>query len=288
MTLKGEIVEITTKDKLELPGILFEPKAKTKTAIIHVHGFVGNFYENKFIGGLAKASINRRVAFLSFNNRGAGIVTEFIRRKNNKVKYVKIGGSLERFEDCIIDLRAAIDFLSRKGYSKIFLQGHSSGCQKITYYQYKTQDKRVKGLILLAPVDDVGYVKRLLGKKYRAALKIVRALIRRGKRTASVPKWIQFYPMLNAGVAFQVIDKESPSGRLFDYSGELREISEVTCPLLAVFGSKDEYEEKPEQKLELLRDKTGCDVKLVNGANHGFSGYERKLESIARWMKNVL
>ncbi len=288
MTLKGEMVEITTKDKLELPGILFEPKAKTMTAIVHVHGFVGNFYENKFIEGIAKASVNNGIAFLSFNNRGAGIVTEFIRRKSNRADYVKIGGSLEKFEDCVIDISAAIDFLGKRGYSKMFLQGHSSGCQKITYYEYKTGDKRVKGLILLAPVDDVSYVKRLLGRKYGAALKIVRDMIRRGKEKDAVPKWMQFYPMLNARVAFQVIDNKSPSGRLFDYSDELKEIRGVKCPVLAVFGSEDEYQEKPEQKLELLRDKTGCDVKLVKGANHGFSGCESELGFIARWMKNVL
>ncbi len=288
MELKGELVRISTKDNLELPGILFEPKAKTKTAIVHVHGLVGNFYENKLIESVAKSSVNNGIAFLSFNNRGAGIVTEFIRRKSHGLEYVKIGGSVERFGDCVIDIRASIDFLSKKGYSKIFLQGHSSGCQKITYYEYKTRDKRAKGLILLAPVDDVGYVKRLLGSKYWSALKIVRELIKRGNGKDVVPEWIQFYPMLNARVALQLVDNESPSGRLFDYSGELKEISNVNCPVLAVFGSKDEYQEKPEQKLRLLRAKTKCDVKLVKGANHGFSGYESRLEFIARWMKNVL
>ncbi len=285
MALKGELVRINTKDNLELPGVLFEPKAKTKTVIVHIHGLVGNFYENKLIESIAKSSVTDDIAFLSFNNRGAGIVTEFIMRKSNKVDYVRMGGSLEKFEDCVIDIRAAIDFLSKKGYVKIFLQGHSSGCQKITYYKYKTTDKRVKGLILLAPVDDVSYVKKLLGMNYTAALKIAKEL----KRKDSVPKWMEFYPLMNAGVAFQLIDRESPSGRLFDYAGELKEIKNVNCPVLAIFGSKDEYQEKPEQKLRLLRGKLRCDIKLVKGANHGFLGFEKDLaKTIARWMKNVL
>ncbi len=285
MMLKGELVRINTKDNLELQGILFEPKVKKDVALIHVHGWVGNFYENKLIESIAGDAAAEGIAFLSFNNRGAGIVTEF--RKKPKSNVIA-GGSLEKFEECIIDIKAAVDFLSRRGYSKIFLQGHSLGCQKITYYKYKTGDKRVKGLVLLGPVDDVAYVKKALGRMYEESLKIVREMVKNGKLDETVPKWMQFYRELSACVFFNIADPKSISGSLFDYSGGLKEISNVKCPVLAIFGSEDEYQEKPEQKLRLLRDKTGCDVKLVKGANHGFLGYESKLEFIAKWIKSVL
>src|SRR4030042_6917217 len=152
--LESKFIRITTADGLELHGLLFEPNEKTTNALIHIHGWVGNFYENKFIDYIAKEAVSKGYAFLTFNNRGTGIITDLIKRKKSKVEYVKIGGSLEKFEDCIIDIKAVIDFVSKKGYKKIILQGHSLGCQKITFYQYKTKDKRIKGLILLAPVDD--------------------------------------------------------------------------------------------------------------------------------------
>jgi len=83
--LKGELVRITTKDRLELHGFLFEPERKTSNVLVHIHGWIGNFYENKFIDYLAKEAILRGFAFLTFNNRGTGIITDLIKREKSKV-----------------------------------------------------------------------------------------------------------------------------------------------------------------------------------------------------------
>ena len=91
---KAELVRIATKDGLELQGLLFEPKKKTSQALIHVHGWVGNFYENKFIDCIADEAVSNGLGFLTFNNRGAGIVNDFIKKKKSKIEYVRIGGSL--------------------------------------------------------------------------------------------------------------------------------------------------------------------------------------------------
>jgi len=271
--LKGEPVRIATKDNLELNGILFEPNKRTNKALIHIHGWCGNFYENKFIDFIAKEVVNRGFAFLTFNNRGVGFVTDLIRRKKSKVKYVKIGGSWEKFEDCILDIKASIDFLYKRGYKKIILQGHSLGCQKITFYKYKTKDKRVKGLIELAPVDDVGYVKRLLGKKYEKSLKIAKKMIKKGLGKKPVPKWMSFTVLLSAKRYLDIADSKTLQGRIFDYSKNLKEIKAVDCPVLAIFGSKDDYEIKPEEKLKILKNNVkNCDIRLVKNANHGFVG----------------
>ena len=163
--MKTSFQRITTKDGLELHGLLFEPDKKTSNALIYIHGWIGNFYENKFIDHIVKEVVLNGFAFLTFNNRGAGIINDFIKRKKSKVDYMRIGGSLEEFTDCIFDIKAAIDFLSERGYKKIILQGYSLGCQKATFYKYKTKDKRMKGLVLLAPVDDVSFTKELLKNK---------------------------------------------------------------------------------------------------------------------------
>ena len=281
-------VRMQTKDGLELHGLLYEPQRKTTNALIHIHGWVGNFYENKFIDYIAKEAVSERFAFLTFNNRGTGIVTDFIKRRKLKVEYIRIGGSLEKFENCIIDIKTAVDFLNRKGYKKIILQGHSLGCQKITFYKYKTRDKRIKKLILLAPVDDVNYTKRLFRGRYQKSLKIAKEMIRRGKGNKPVPKWMELYPLLNPKMFLNVADSQSASGRIFDYSGELKEIKNVNCPILAVFGSKDDYESKPEEKLKILKDNVeNCDTKLIKNAGHGFVGFEEKLSKlIGKWFNN--
>ncbi len=292
--LKGELVRITTKDGLELHSLLFEPSRKVISALIHVHGWNGNLYENKFIDFVAKEVVGKGFAFLTFNNRGTGFITDLIRRKKGKVEYVKIGGSVERLEDCVIDIKATVDFLSKRGYKKIILQGHSTGCQKITLYQYRTRDKRVKGLIELAPVDDAALVKRLLGKKYEKSLKIVKSMIKEGKDEWPIPKWISFtnsygkIVMLTAKRYLDIADPQTLGGRLFDYSGKLKEIKNIGCPVLAIFGSKDEYEYKPEEKLKILMmNVKNCDIKLIKNASHGFVGFETNLSRlIGSWLKD--
>jgi pimeloyl-ACP methyl ester carboxylesterase len=284
--MKVSFQRLTTKDGLELHGLLFEPDKKTTKAIIHVHGWVGNFYENKFIDYIAKEAISKGFALLTFNNRGAGIVNDFIKRKGKKLSYVRIGGSLEKFEDCIFDIKSAIDFLSKNGYKKIVLEGHSLGCQKATFYKYKTKDKRVQRLILLAPVDDVSFTKSAFKSKYKESLKIAREMIKKGKGDRPVPKWMAFYELLNAKMFLNVADPESTSGSIFDFSGDLKEIKNVNCQVLVIFGSKDDYQSSPEEKLRLLKRKVkNCDIELVRNAGHGFTGFEDKLSKlIANWL----
>lgn len=288
MKILGEPVRIITKDGLELHGILFEPNKKTNKALIHIHGWCGNFYENKFIDFIAKEAVDKGFAFLTFNNRGVGFVTDLIKRKKFKVEYVKIGGSWEKFEDCILDIKSAIDFLDKRGYKKIILQGHSLGCQKITFYKYKTKDKRVKALVELAPVDDVGFVKRLLRKKYGKSLKIAKRMIKKGLGNKPVPKWMSFSVLLNAKRYLDIADPKTLQGRIFDYSGKLKEIKAVDCPVFAIFGSKDDYETKPEEKLEILKNNVkNCDIELIKNANHGFVGFETKLSKlVGNWIKH--
>src|SRR5260221_2212530 len=132
--LQGELVRITALDGLELHGILYEPQTKSDRVVVHINGWTGNFYENVFLDYIAQACVANNVSFLSFNTRGAGHIQEFLNKKNNTVEYVKIGGSLEKFEDCLVDIKAVLKFLQKRNYHDIILEGHSTGCQKAVYY----------------------------------------------------------------------------------------------------------------------------------------------------------
>ena len=293
--VSGELVRIRTGDNLELHGILFEPKRKTSKALVHVHGWNGNFYENNFIDSIAREALRRGFAFLTFNNRGVGFISDLVRRKNSKASYVKIGGSIEIFEECVIDIKAAMDFMSKRGYSKTILQGHSTGCQKITYYQFKTKDRRVKGLIELAPVDDANLVKRLLGKKYKKSLEIAKKMVKKGAGNLPVPAWMSLGNrygktiFLSAERYLNMSDPEAPKGRIFNYSGKLEEIKDADRPVLVIFGSRDEYEFKPQDKLKILeKNVENCVIKLIKNSNHGFVGHEAKLSRlIGNWLKST-
>ena len=104
--MRQDLVRINSVDGIEMPGILYKPDNDTKRVVIHVHGLNGNFYENRFIDILAKTYTNINIALLTFNNRGKDYISEFI--KGNEIEI--IGGCLERFEDCVLDIDGAVNW----------------------------------------------------------------------------------------------------------------------------------------------------------------------------------
>ena len=102
--MKQELVRINSIDGIEQVGILYAPNIFTNKIVIHVHGLNGNFYENKFLDTLAETYTNKNYAFLTFNNRGKDYISEFQKGETSII----IGGSLERFKDCLLDIEGVI------------------------------------------------------------------------------------------------------------------------------------------------------------------------------------
>lgn len=100
--LSGEFVRVFTEDRLELNGLYVEPsqeagakRQKPKVArpaphpqplapnsfcLVHVHGWDGNFYENRFIDQTAAVCGRLGVGFVSGNNRGHDYISDILRR----------------------------------------------------------------------------------------------------------------------------------------------------------------------------------------------------------------
>ena len=125
--MKQELVRVNSIDEIEQPGILYTPNEDTDKIVIHVHGLNGNFYENRFLDILAKSYTDKNYAFLTLNNRGRDFITELLKGND----FTIIGGSLERFKDCILDIDGVLNWAKEKGYKEIILEGHSYGCNKV-------------------------------------------------------------------------------------------------------------------------------------------------------------
>lgn len=283
--LKGELVRIQTKDHLELQGLFFEPVQKTDKAVIHIHGWTGNFYENVSMEHIAKGLLDKSFAFLTFNNRGAGFIQEFIKKSDSKVKYVKIGGSLEHFEDCLIDIEAAVLFIQNRGYKNIYLEGHSTGAQKAAYFAHEIKND-LKGLILLEPADDPEIAKSMLGEKYEEALKTALEYIKSGAPDKAMPSWVSFGFGTSARRFLSIAKPDSTEGRLFHYSGDLKELKNINLPMIIIFGSKSQYQENSKNTIETLSKKLSkVTTKIVDGGDHWFRNHEDKLKSlIISWL----
>jgi pimeloyl-ACP methyl ester carboxylesterase len=281
--ISGKLVKFTTTDGLRLHGFLIE--GRSRTCLIYVHGMNGNFYASRLGKAFAtEAARNGYGAFL-INTRGHDIESSGHTVNARKSRRVLMGTKTEVFEDSVHDIRGAIKAMKRMGYRKFILCGHSSGCQKIIFHQYKTHDAAVKALLLLAPDDDYNLNRKMLGRKWMHAVRESRKHLNSKTLTIN-PYGIAF----SARRFISIADMKKVESRLFNYDGDLREFSKVRTPMLVVFGTRDEGALKPVTTYtDILEDVTNSKrfgSLILEGANHSFKDYEELAAKIAmNWIK---
>jgi pimeloyl-ACP methyl ester carboxylesterase len=282
----GELVKFTTKDGLRLDGFLLRSRGHNKKVILNVFGMTSNFFSSDRYGVLYSAAKGGDVDIFLANNRGMGSISSF-HTTGKESRF--IGTAAERFEDCLLDIGGAAGFLSRMGYTEIFLQGHSTGCQKVAYYCLKRKNPKIKGIILLAPCDDYNLARQSLKGRFPIAVKTARNLIKKGMGDKLTPEWISHY---TARRFLSYAELKNAEARLFNYDSDLKEFGQIKQPILTLFGSAEENLTKPLRKcMELLESKNGSrdfEWRILAGANHGFRGKEKDLAQIVlKWVNRI-
>lgn len=287
--MKGELVTVITADGLELKG--FFSDQKSEIAIFHSHGTAGDFYTHEFIEVEGNKLNNEKISFLTANNRGHDVYADIRLHKNGKVEWTQIGGGFEKFEDCLFDIDAWINFLVKRGVKKIILQGHSLS-QKILYYQSKRANKKVIGQIHISPCNDAGLMKSILGdKKYLETNKMISGMVKFGKGNNKLSKQLSAVCPMNA-IAYYGYLVEGGEGNLFPYhnpkSKKWTALEKTIEPLLAIFGGDDIYI-KPSNKIasDLFKQKNkNTETKIIKSADHSYIGYEKELITVIfDWIK---
>lgn len=153
MTTK--LIRYQTSDKIYITGLLFTPAMETKKIFINIHGGTSNFFRQIYIDDMAEKLTSEGYAFMTFDNRGANIEYKFYKDNNGMpTDYAMIGFRSEKFDECLLDIDAAIAFAKENGFNEINLLAHSYGCNKAVWY---AMQKNFEGkLVLLAPCDVVG------------------------------------------------------------------------------------------------------------------------------------
>jgi pimeloyl-ACP methyl ester carboxylesterase len=100
--INGELVRVFTEDRLELNGLYqpggtrdmgrgtrgAAPNPRSLTpgplSVVHVHGWDGNFYENRFIDHAARVCAEQGIGFVSGNNRGHDYTADILRSRRNQ------------------------------------------------------------------------------------------------------------------------------------------------------------------------------------------------------------
>jgi pimeloyl-ACP methyl ester carboxylesterase len=276
---------------------------------VHVHGWDGNFYENRFIDHAADVCARQGIGFLSGNNRGHDYIADILRDRSQKAKakrqkakvtdrfdYVQVGGMYEKLADSVADIRAWIDFAAGRGAKRVILQGHSHGAIKVVHYLATTHDPRVCGLILLSPSDDMGWARKQLGERFLWVLARARELVRAGNGRQLLPEKDFIYPV-SAATFFDCYNKGSITG-IFNVSRtdreEFPELGSIRVPVLLAVGTVEEaFVGAPHKYVDDIRT---CMVNcpsftstVIDGAPHNYLGCEPRLASVLqRWLVKTL
>lgn len=283
--MKFPISKITTTDGYELHGLLSEPQNPSDTVIIHMHGSAGDFYQSSFYPALFSMADSLGIAFLSTNSRGTGVY-------NTESGSPYSGAAVELFEDCVHDIDAWIEFALAKGYSKIILEGHSFGTNKIQYYSlYGTHKNRVNALILLGFTDSHGgqleYLSRI-GKSNESVLQEASELMRAGKpyqllsdltiNWGELPQSAESYKnFMTPGSALSRILPLYPLQ-------PLEELKKITLPILAIVGDTGECTViPPKDAVAYLQSQhRNVESHMIASCNHSYEGKEAELVSLIR------
>lgn len=280
-----ELVAFETEDRLRTDGLFVPPR--DDLAVIHVHGKCGNFYQNGFIQPMLSVFEQAGIGFLAFNNRGHDCIAEGYR--DGRVEY--IGGSVEKFADCLADIDAAVAFV-REYADRVIVQGHSNGAEKALQYALARPDL-VDGIVLISPSDSYemqrlyrpqetpeNQARRLrVGENPDGDLQLLSSDeygIFTGDKKYSIPVTRASMLDLLTGPAFSVLRLSCP------WTSQ-----PIAMPTLICLGEHDPYlTVDPHLMKREIQKRLGDDVtlELIMGTDHHFHDREEALvRAIARW-----
>lgn len=299
-----ELSNVVTKDGVNLQGLLFTPRLRSGQAHVvgvWIHGLGSNFY-----GGytrlmtLATHFAKNGIALAAINTRGHDIVTRAIkqdRRKKKGYRSIQGGSAYEKFSESVFDIDGIVEFLKPR-FKNIVLIGHSTGSNKAVYYvSKKTLQKKIAGVVLIAPVSDVPMVQERLGEDFQEALNAARKMVKSGKSSELI-KQILPHSIYSAQRLVSLGSKGSVE-QMFptkEFQGPLRLFSKIKIPTLVLFGDEDDYLKVDNISADALLSAFAKNTKsrafssiAIKAADHSFTGKEEELASIlVSWITKTL
>ncbi|HEY8241269.1 MAG TPA: alpha/beta fold hydrolase [Kiritimatiellia bacterium] len=270
LRIPGSLVTLPIRGKgRPLDGFLAHGSRLKRKLLILVHGMGGNFYRSRFRKELLLQSRTGAFDALSFSNRGSDADVAH-----------------EKFRDCAEDIDAAIRLGKAMGYREFVLMGHSTGCQKVTYYQAVRKNLAVKALILGSIGDDMAISRRRLKRGYDGWIRHARKLVARGRGNLILPPACMGF---SAARFLSCADPRHLEAQLLNFDGAFTYFRRIRKPVLVLMGDAEEHACIPvEEMIERLRRVTRArrfDGMVIAGGDHGFHGKEKETaRAVYRWL----
>jgi pimeloyl-ACP methyl ester carboxylesterase len=132
--IKSELVTLKTNDGVTLHGALWRPvSGKARVGIVIAPGAGSEFYDDLLV-------------WLGENFARSGYIALSMNRRDHAQEQW-----YHKFEMSAMDHEYMIDFLAARGAQAVILAGHSYGTLTAPYYVTKSDDARVKAIILYGP-----------------------------------------------------------------------------------------------------------------------------------------
>jgi len=276
--MNNQLIQVATSDGLYLHGF-YAPSESKQVAVLHIHGFEGNFYENTFVHALIEEMEQKHIGFISANTRGNGKETDF-----NTVdsQYRTVGARYELIEEAHLDITAWLKILIKEGYKDIVLMGHSLGTMKAVRYLFEGElADRISKLILLAPFDKKGYLKSKGMADINDLLKKAQVKVDAGQGNERVTTDFE-----ETGMSFKTFVSwysQNDLGRMFEFctpNYDFPILKQIPVPTKIIVGLKDEYlfptnPDHPELAMRMLLDHIpNSEGILIPDAVHSFKPHE--------------
>lgn len=270
------IVEVKTKDNLELHGLI-SPK-QSSTLLINIHGTGSNFFCEAFQEAMYSKLVSTRIDALFTNNRGSYAMDS----------WQDTGAALEIFEKSVLDIDAWMKWAIDHEYKKIVLSGHSHGTEKVVYYMTHGEYKdNVTSIILMGFADTIGTQANF-------------------EKTISVDLMAEAKEKVATGKGYELLTghRKAQAGELpisadtyLNYFSENSELSKVTpfrngsslpmiksikVPILATIGDHEEYTIVPiKDAMALLeRENPLLEAHQIVGSDHCYEGHQQELTDL--------
>jgi pimeloyl-ACP methyl ester carboxylesterase len=270
---------------------LYEPEQATKKILVHVHGMAGNFYENKFLDAIAETLTSNNIAFFAFNNRGCELMKDLTKIVDGRRTIVRVGNAYEKFEDSLVDIRTAIDFVYSKGFSTVHLSGHSLGAPKVAYYSAEANDERLSSVIFLSPSDMVGLIR--LDKNYEVDMNTAKQMVAEGRGDELLPNPVLWDESPLSAKSYISLGGESSRVAIFNFhnpTDTLPVLAKIAIPTYVIMGRKDgalvvSIDETMDRIKKALLNSPRVETNILGDADHGYNGFEKDLAgALASWV----
>jgi len=277
-----ELIDVVNSQNITLRGGFWSNVRSKDTCVLFVPGMAGNFIENKFIQVLGEECEKNGIAFLCGHNQGSFQICDLPYSNNECEKTsVRRGAAFEMFDDCIADISAYVDYITKCGFSNIVLIGHSLGANKVIYYLSKNNKKTINKYVLLSPQDITLLLET--DENYKELYSEAREKVANGSPDKFLSEFFGGWCAMSAKRYVDLYENQNARNLpIVSGVGSFKQLKSIQKPLLVIAGSEDDIYPSnistllEQQTIEADNQKLST-WKIIDGANHTYDDKEKEL-----------